>query len=82
MINEHCFPHLVEQFSIIYGFSLRLSFVDGLPAPTCPAAWSRKVEVGLETFFMRSTHPADEELIVFRAAGCGSVPRVGCRSSE
>jgi hypothetical protein len=65
MVNEHCFPRLVEQFSIVYGFSLRLSFAYGLPAPTRPAARSRKVEVGLETFFMRSTRPAGEESIIF-----------------
>jgi hypothetical protein len=69
MVNEHYLPRLVEQFSIVYGFSLRLSFVCGLPAPTRPAARSRKVEVGLETFFIRSTHPADEESIVF-FSGC------------
>jgi hypothetical protein len=65
MVNEHCLPRLVEQFSIVYSFSLRLSFVCGLPAPIRPAARSRKVEVGLETFFIRSTRPADEELIIF-----------------
>jgi hypothetical protein len=65
MVDEHRLWRLVEQFSIIYGFSLRLSFVCGLPARTRPAARSRKVEVRLKTFFIRSTHPADEELIVF-----------------
>jgi hypothetical protein len=65
MVNEHCLLRLVEQFSIIYDFSLRLSFVCGLPAPTRPAARGWKVEVGLETFFIRSTHLADEESIVF-----------------
>jgi hypothetical protein len=40
------------------------------------------MEVGLETYFIRSTHPANEESVAFRAAGCGSVPRAGCRSSE
>jgi hypothetical protein len=62
---EHFPPRLVERLSIIYGFSLQLSFVCGLPAPTRPAARSRKVEVGLETFFIRSTHSTDEESIVF-----------------
>jgi hypothetical protein len=82
MVNEHYLPRLVEQFSIVYSFYLRLSFICGLPAPTRPSAWSQKVEVGLETFFIRSTHPADEGSFVFRAAGCGSVPEAGCRSSE
>jgi hypothetical protein len=82
MVNEHYLLRLVEQFSIVYGFSLRLSFVCGLPAPTRPAARSRKVEVGLETSFIRSTHPADGESIIFRVADCGSVPGAGCLSSE
>jgi hypothetical protein len=58
----------LSDFSIIYGSALRLSFVCGLPAPIRPAAQSRKVEVGLETFFICSTHPANEKSIVFR--GC------------
>jgi hypothetical protein len=58
----------LSNFSIIFGSALRLSFVCGLPAPIRPAAWSRKVEVGLETFFIRSTHPADETSIIFQ--GC------------
>jgi hypothetical protein len=65
MVSEHYPPCLVERLSIVYGFSLRLSFVCGLPAPTRPAARSQKVEVRLETFFIRSTRPADEESIVF-----------------
>jgi hypothetical protein len=40
------------------------------------------MEVGLETYFIRSTHLADEESVIFRAAGRGSVPRAGFRSSE
>jgi hypothetical protein len=56
----------LSDFSIICGSVLRLSFVCGLPAPIHPAAWSRKVEVGLETFFICSTHPADEKSIVFQ----------------
>jgi hypothetical protein len=64
MVNEHCLQRLVEQFSINYDFSLRLSFVRGLPAPIRPAAQSRKMEVGLETFFICSTHLADEESVV------------------
>jgi hypothetical protein len=82
MVNEHCLQRLVERFSIIYGFSLRLSFVCGLPAPIRPAARSQKMEVGLETYFIHSTHPGDEESIIFRAADCGSVPEADCRSSE
>jgi hypothetical protein len=82
MVNKHCLQRLVEQFSIVYGFSLRLSFVCGLPAPIRPAVRSRKMEVGLETYFICSTHPADEESIAFRAASCGSVPGAGCRLSE
>jgi hypothetical protein len=78
MVNEDYLQRLVEQFSFIYGFSLRVSFVCGLSAPIHPAAWSRKMVVGLETYFIRSTHPADEESVIFRAAGCGSVPRAGC----
>jgi hypothetical protein len=50
----------LSDFSIVYGSALRLSFVCGLPAPIRPAVWSRKVEVRLETFFIRSTYPADE----------------------
>ena len=65
MVNERCLQRLVERFSIIYGFSLRLSLVCGLPAPIRLAARSRKVEVGLEAFFIRSTRPADEESIAF-----------------
>jgi hypothetical protein len=82
MVNEHCLQHLVERLSIVYGFFLWLSFVCGLPAPIRPAARSQGMEVGLETYFIHSTHPADEESIVFRAAGCGSVLGAGCRSSE
>jgi hypothetical protein len=82
MINKHCLQRLVERLSIIYGFSLRLSFICGLPAPTRPAARSRGMEVGLETYFIRSTHLADEDSIVFREAGCGLVLGAGCRSSE
>jgi hypothetical protein len=82
MVNEYCLQRLVERPFIVYGFSLRLSFVCGLPAPIRPAARSRGMDVGLETYFTRSTHPADEGSIVFRAAGCGSVPGAGCRSSE
>jgi hypothetical protein len=82
MVNEHCLQCLVEQFSIAYGFFLRLSFVCVLPAPIRPPARSRKMDFGLETYFIRSTHPVDEESVIFRAAGCGSVPRAGCRSSE
>jgi hypothetical protein len=40
------------------------------------------MEVGLETYFIRSTHLADKESIVFRAADYGSVPGVDYRSSE
>jgi hypothetical protein len=82
MVNEHCLQHLVEQLSTIYGFSPWLSFVFGLPAPIRPAARSRKMEVGLETYFIHSTHPVDEESIIFREASCGSVPETGRRSSE
>jgi hypothetical protein len=49
---------------IIYGFSLRLSFVCGLPAPIQLASWSRGMEVGLETCFIHSTHLADGDSIV------------------
>jgi hypothetical protein len=55
----------LSNFSIVYGSALRLSFVRGLPAPIRPAARSRKVEVGLETFFIHSTHPAGERSIIF-----------------
>jgi hypothetical protein len=66
MVNEHCLQCLVERFSIVYVFfSLRLPFVCGLLAPIRPAAQIRKVEVGLKTFFIRSTYPADEESIIF-----------------
>jgi hypothetical protein len=58
----------LSDFYIVFGSALRLSFVCGLPAPIRPAARSRKAEVGLETFFIRSTHPADERSIVFK--GC------------
>jgi hypothetical protein len=40
------------------------------------------MEVGLETYFIHSTHLADKELIFSRVAGCGSVPGAGYRSSE
>jgi hypothetical protein len=63
MVNEHCLQCLVERFSIVYGFSLWLSFICGLPAPIRPASQSWKMEVGLETYFICSTHPADEELV-------------------
>jgi hypothetical protein len=82
MVNEHYLQRLVERLFIVCGFSLRLSCVCGLPAPTRPAAQSRGMEVELETYFTRSTRPADEESIIFRAAGCGLVPGAGCRSSE
>jgi hypothetical protein len=58
----------LSNFSIVYDSALRLSFVCGLPAPIRPAAWSRKVEIGLETFFIRSTHPADEKSIIYRGS--------------
>jgi hypothetical protein len=82
MVNEHCLQCLVERLFIVCGFSPWLSCVCGLPAPTHPAAWSRVMEVELKTYFTRSTHPADEESIIFRAAGYGSVPEASCRSSE
>jgi hypothetical protein len=47
-----------------------------------PAVRSRKMEVGLETYFIRSTHLADEESIIFRATSYGSMPGAGCRSSD
>jgi hypothetical protein len=40
------------------------------------------MKVRLETYFTRSFYPADERSIVFRAAGFGSVPEAGYRSSE
>jgi hypothetical protein len=40
------------------------------------------MEVGLETYFIHSTHLADEKSIIFKATGCGSVPGAGYRSSE
>jgi hypothetical protein len=67
---------------IVYGFPLRFSFICGLPALIRLAARSREIRVRLETFFIRSTHPADEGSIVFRIAGCGSMPEAGYRSSE
>jgi hypothetical protein len=82
MVNKHCLQRLVEELFIVCGFSLQLSCVCGLSAPTRPAARSRGMEVGLETYFTCSTHPADEESIVFRAADCGSVPRADCWLSE
>jgi hypothetical protein len=61
----------LSDFSVIYGSALRFSFVCGLPAPIRLAAQSRKAEVGLETFFIRSTHPADEKLIIFQGCRLG-----------
>jgi hypothetical protein len=81
-VNEHCLQRLVELSFIVYGFSLWLSFVCGLPTPIRPAAQSRGMKVRLETYSTHSTHPADDRLIVLRAAGCGSVPEAGYRSSE
>jgi hypothetical protein len=82
MVNEHCLQRLVERLFIVCGFSLRLSIICGMPAPIRPAARGWGMEVGLETYFIRSTHPTDEESIIFRVAGYGLVPGAGCRSSE